>query len=282
MSVQVAVFVSGGQFPPNADDQCLIDAFNDLGASAEAVVWDAWMSGSHGVGVIRSTWDYDEKSDQFQIFLNDASAALALHNPLATVRWSLDKRYLLELAEAGVPTIPQVLLEAPDWDAIASAARANGWSDFVAKSVISASGRRIVRADGTGGITPSKDVLDVGLPVLVQPFIPDFDRGEYSVVCLGGKVSHCVLKIPAPGEFRVQEDFGGTVRPAVAPPQVAALARDTLEASGRDWSYARVDIVNTAAGPLLVELELLEPELFLPMAPGSAVLLARHILENSR
>ncbi len=114
---------------------------------------------------------------------------------------------------------------------------------------------------------------------LVQAFVPEVETlGEISLIYLGGGFSHAMLKRPAAGDFRVQTDFGGTLEPVVPRPGLQAFGDRVLASVTLPWLYARVDLIDSAAGPVLMELELIEPDLFLtPAAAGqmAGALLAR-------
>jgi len=108
----------------------------------------------------------------------------------------------------------------------------------------------------------------------VQPYVPAIEDGEVSLVCLGGELSHAVLKRAAAGDFRVQSDYGGSVEPHRPTAAERALVRSVLDAVG-ETAYARIDVVTTAQGPLLMEVEVIDPELFLPLDPAAAARFAR-------
>ena len=114
---------------------------------------------------------------------------------------------------------------------------------------------------------------------LVQPYVPAIEDGEVSLVCLGGELSHAVIKRAAAGDFRVQSDYGGSVEPHRPTDAERSLARAVLDVAG-DTSYARIDFVTTADGPLLMEVELIDPKLFLPNDPKSAPRFARVLADR--
>jgi glutathione synthase/RimK-type ligase-like ATP-grasp enzyme len=128
-------------------------------------------------------------------------------------------------------------------------------------------------------------ILESGNDALVQPFISDVVDGERSIIHLGGRYSHAVRKIPATNDFRVQEFHGGTNHvhePSTAELAVADAALAAAPCGPGELLYARVDVVGPVDQPLLMEVELIEPELFLPFAPGSADALARAVVASLR
>ncbi len=191
--------------------------------------------------------------------------ALPVINPVPVLRWNSDKAYLAELGGHGVAVVPTVEVAALDADGLADARAALGADDVVIKPAISGG------ADGTHRIAPGAPVPAdaLGQRRLVQPLMAGIlTEGEYSLFFFGGKFSHAIVKRPAAGDFRVQEQFGGRETPWDASEPAQALAAAALAAAPASATYARVDMVGDAAGNLhIMELELIEPSLFLHHAP---------------
>ena len=147
-----------------------------------------------------------------------------------------------------------------------------GWGDVVVKPAISASAYRTWQTEG--GVTPEDETRFRAMvmtgEVMVQPRLETLvAEGEWSFVFLGGEFSHAVLKRPAPGDFRVQTNLGGTVSRAEAPPKWVDQARAALAVVQGPWLYARVDGCMLDGQFVLMELEMLEPDLFLNLEPGA-------------
>ena len=194
-----------------------------------------------------------------------------LLNPPALLRWNGDKTYLRELGAKGIPTVTTVEVDALNARSLASAGAKLGAFDLVVKPPISggAHGTYRMRADD-----PIPDDV-VGQRMLVQTFQPTIAAGEWSIILFGGKFSHAVIKTPAEGDFRVQPHLGGTDQFAVPPRGGIELAKAALAAAPAKALYARVDMIATATGALKVmELELIEPALFLHHAPDKGVAFA--------
>ena len=194
-----------------------------------------------------------------------------LLNPPSLLRWNGDKSYLRELGAKGVPTVTTVEVDALNPPSLARAAAKLGAFDLVVKPPISggAHGTYRMRADDPipGNV--------VGQRMLVQTFQPTIAAGEWSIILFGGRFSHAVIKTPAEGDFRVQPHLGGTDQFAVPPRGAIELARAALAAAPAPALYARVDMIATATGALKVmELELIEPALFLHHAPDKGVAFA--------
>jgi glutathione synthase/RimK-type ligase-like ATP-grasp enzyme len=202
-------------------------------------------------------------------------------NPPTLLRWNGDKAYLAELATRGVSTVPTLAVEACG-DADLEEARRQFQSDWlVIKPPISAS------AMGTHRLGPNDDLPgdSRGRPMIVQPLIEEIARtGEFSLMLFDGQFSHAVVKRPKAGDFRVQEYHGGVTLPCPAPPAGAVeLAQTALAAAPAPASYARVDIVPDDDGVLMImELELIEPSLFLEHASDGGASFTRSIVSHAR
>ena len=185
-------------------------------------------------------------------------------NPVPLLRWNSDKRYLAELGELGISVIPTRLIEALDEAALAEA-RDDYGSTLVIKPPVSAA------ADGTHKLGPDDPLpaSSLGRTMMVQPFLPSVaEEGEYSIMLFGGRFSHAIVKRPKAGDYRVQPHLGGTEEPCDAPAGAIELAHSALAAAPAEATYARVDMVRDSAGALaVIELELIEPALWLQHAP---------------
>jgi glutathione synthase/RimK-type ligase-like ATP-grasp enzyme len=230
------------------------------------------------LALIRSTWDYTARLPDFLSVL--AELPMPVVNRVEVVRWNCHKSYLTTLAAAGVPVVPTALVRAA---AVQSGAAPElpefGSAEVIVKPATSAGARGVGRfpSSSTAALDHLESLLTVG-DVLVQPFLPDVADGERSLVFLGGRYSHAVRKTPAAGDFRVQEQYGGVIVPHLASAAeltAAGAALDVVPGGAQALLYARVDVIGPPTAPLIMELELIEPELFLPHAPGSAAALAQ-------
>ncbi|MBI3792264.1 MAG: hypothetical protein HY275_15490 [Gemmatimonadetes bacterium] len=258
---------------PTPSDALLARALEARGIAARHVAWDA-LDPAESAGralCLRSTWDYHRRADAFLSWLDACEAAGArVENAPSLVRWNADKGYLREFAARGI-ALPDSAWFAPgERPDLARLAAERGWREFVIKPRTSATahGTHRLAAGATLADTDWAPILASG--ALVQEFLEEITTGELSLLYAGGAYSHAVRKVPAPGDYRVQNDFGGRVT-AVEPSAAArALADATLAAAPAPTTYARVDIVETARGPRSMELELIEPELFLHVVPPAA------------
>jgi glutathione synthase/RimK-type ligase-like ATP-grasp enzyme len=259
------------------DDLLLVPALADLGVAPVPAVWSDesvdWTS-FHAL-VIRSPWDYFERTAEFRRWLDARIASrVLLCNAGDILDWNYDKRYLRDLEAAGVPLVPTVCIGRHEAADVAALARARGWSEIVIKPTISGGAFRTHRFlvdDAAAYAREIEEILeDRGL--LVQPFLPEVVRdGELSLLFFDGVFSHAVRKRPKAGDYRVQFQFGGTHEDVEVDPELVGQARACALAAPSLPVYARVDGVIRDGQFLLMELEVFEPLLFLshhPEAPG--------------
>lgn len=244
---------------------------------------------SADVYVLRTTWDYWDRLDRFREFLTVFSKSQdnggGLQNSAKTALANLDKTYLQELQSAGVPIVPTIFTTKGNEAAAIDQAKSNNWSTIVIKPSVAAAAVGLKKFDrpDTSALDYLRELTQSG-GALVQKYLPRVTtEGETSLVYFDGTFSHAVTKVPAQGDFRSQTDFGGVytlVQPTEAQIHTAELALIAWEKRYGDKPlYARVDLVPADDGqPLLGELELIEPELFLDMAGHSAAMFATAIL----
>jgi glutathione synthase/RimK-type ligase-like ATP-grasp enzyme len=211
-------------------------------------------------------WGYQRDFAAWYGLLDRLEAeSLPVANPVPVLRWNSDKAYLSELAGKGVAVVPTVEVAALDDASLATARRELGADEVIIKPAISGG------ADGTHRIAAGDAIPAdaLGQRRLVQPLMPGIlTDGEFSLFFFGGKFSHAIVKRPAAGDFRVQEQFGGRETAWEANDAAQALAAAALAAAPAPPVYARVDMVGDGAGKLhIMELELIEPSLFLHHAP---------------
>lgn len=247
------------------------------GWEVDAVPWRAGADwGSYDLVVIRSPWDYQDDPEAFLRVLAEVDAASRLENSLDVVRWNLDKGYLAALAEAGVPVVPGLSRDGLRADGVGALFSELGTDEIVVKPTVSAN------ADGTFRLHrdrpegwPAAVAALAHRPLLAQPFVPAVVReGEYSLFTFGGTFSHAIVKTPAAGDFRVQEEHGGRIRAVEPPAEMVAAADRALAAAtalvDSPVLYARTDLVRHAGAWRVMELELIEPSLYFPFGEGSA------------
>ena len=264
----------------NDDDRLLVSALDTQGVTAVPVVWDArdaaW--GEFQGVLVRSCWDYHRRLPEFLAWIARLErAGIPLWNPPAVLRWNSHKTYLRDLAARGVRIVPTRWLVRGEPCGLSDLLRREAWSEAVVKPAVSASAHSTWRTSILAAI-PDQPRLDDELEkgdVLLQPLVPEvLDPGEWSLVFFGGRFSHAVRKRPAAGDYRVQWEFGGSADARTAPHELIADAERVLAAVPGAPLYARVDGVAREGRLMLMELELIEPHLFLGWDPGAAARLA--------
>jgi glutathione synthase/RimK-type ligase-like ATP-grasp enzyme len=263
------------------DDRLAVPACHNVGLEVVPQVWSdqrADWSRFRAV-VIRSTWDYHLRPAVFASWLESLQrAAVPVWNPVPVLRWNAHKGYLQELAGRGIPTAATRLVPRGTRFDLAATLAETGWDGAVIKPAVSASAYRtdLVRKGSGGRHQQALDTILADSDALVQEFVPDVGAaGEWGMMFFGERFSHAVCRRPRSGEFRVQEELGGTMTPGLPPVRVLALAEQVLAMAPAETLYARVDVVDASRGPVLMELELLEPALFFGYAEGSAARFAQ-------
>ena len=268
-----------------SDDNLLITALAARGLSAVRIDWarDDVDWSAFRVAVFRTTWDYFDRFAEFTAWLEQAEPLVGLCNPGPLVRWNLDKHYLRDLATRDVPVVPSRFLEQGQPASLADLLRETGWSQAVVKPCVSGAARHTYRVDDSTAdrVQGVLDPLLARESFLLQPFVADVViTGEDTLVAIAGRVTHGLRKQVKPGDFRVQDDHGGTVHALEPTAEQVALAERALAACDTLPAYGRVDMVRLHDGSLAVmELELIEPELWLRLHPPAAEALAAAVAD---
>ena len=190
---------------------------------------------------------------------------LPVLNPPSVLRWNSDKAYLGHLAAGGAPVVPTRFVHRVTEHALADAAREFGTARLIAKPTISASAWQTI------AWSPGEPIEEGPAgAALIQPFLPTiFDEGEVSLIFIGGRFTHAIRKQPRAGDFRVQPEWGGLITPLAPAPDEFAAAERILAAVEEELLYARIDLARDLSGaPALMELELVEPDLYFQHDPG--------------
>lgn len=247
-------------------DQACLQLLAAAGYTTSVLQWNGPLPDAlPDVVVIRTTWNYHLQVGAFLAWVEGlATRGVRVLNSPETLRWNHDKRYLLAVQAAGLPVVPSLLAE--DAAQVVAFAQEQGVSEVVLKPRVSATAHRTERLAAEEGAVAAYLQAAEGQSTLAQPYMPAIATGgEWSLMYFGGRYSHGVLKQAQAGDFRVQADFGGRVlRPEVPATvlQVGQRFMDWLAALLGTPLYARVDLLAGTGAPLLMELELIEPELF--------------------
>lgn len=239
------------------------------GWHVEPVSWRALVTwDEYELVIIRSPWDYQEDPSAFLAVLEQIAASRArLYNPLPMVRWNICKTYLRDLQEAGLAIVPTQWLSGLDEQMIPKLCAGFGTDRIVVKPWVGANAHDtfVLRAAGAPDDSARAVARFAEREVMVQPFVARVQtEGEFSLIYLGGRYSHAVLKTPCAGDFRVQEEHGGVIQTVQPAAELRALADRVVHAVDGHLLYARVDLVRLSSGqPAVMELELIEPSLYL-------------------
>ena len=257
---KIALITSAAWSELTDDDRLLVPALRRCGLDAVPVVWDSavkWDQFDHVI--LRSCWDYHLRAPAFLEWIGELERlGVPLHNSPGLVRWNADKTYLLQLEHAGARIPATVWIGDGEEANVQRILERQGWRSAVVKPTVSAS------AHGLKRIFLGDPVVRVPGPAMVQEFIDEIaTQGEWSLVLIRGEFSHAVLKLPPAGEFRVQSEFGGTTRIAEPGREIRDAANKIFESLPERPLYARIDGIEDENGLLLMEVELIEPVLFL-------------------
>lgn len=249
-----------------SDDELAVSPLNELGWDVETVSWrDKTVDwNDFDIVVIRTPWDYQREPEAFLEVLQVIDSSKArLENSLDIVKWNLDKRYLRDLDGKGVNIVPTI------WDGIYDERSFYLWmadlgvDELIIKPTVSATAEHTFRLSEfepeIAGVFEKRDFM-------IQPFLNGIvEEGEYSLFYLGGKYSHTILKEPKPSDFRVQEEHGGIITAVEPEKTLSETGRRIFDLIDPAPLYARIDLVRCQNAFLLMELELIEPALYLRM-----------------
>lgn len=280
------VLVTGRRMPiPDPESHLLVDALQDLGLSAVVRPWgDEFEWREAPLVVVRTPWDYFDARERFLQWARDVAGVTSLVNPVEVLDWNSHKGYLRELGGAGVPAIettvvPRGASAEQQYDAM----RAHT-GEVVVKPAVGggAVGALRTRPSDTGARAHLSMLVESG-DALVQPLAPAVTtHGEVSLIYFGGEFSHAVRKIPADGDYRVQAEYGGRVEPHEPSEAELAVATAALAHAPRPTSYGRVDLVAVDGQPAVMELEVIEPQLFLDRHPAAPRRFAQQLQRELR
>ncbi len=273
-AIDVVLVTGRTERPVYPESPLLEAALRAIGIDVESHPWgDTAPWATVPLVVIRSPWDYISAHTDFLAWARSVAAATRLTNPIDVIEWNVHKSYLLDLARAGVPTVATVLVPHNASDDEQAAALGTFADAIVIKPAVSVGAIGTLRTVSSSAEASEHlaSLVAVG-DTLVQPFASSVvSAGESSLIYFGGVFSHAIRKIPAAGDFRVQIFHGGSVVAHTPSPAELAVGAAALTLTPSPTSYARVDLVPVAGEPMVMELEVIEPQLFLdhhPEAPA--------------
>jgi glutathione synthase/RimK-type ligase-like ATP-grasp enzyme len=267
------------------DDAVAVTALERQSVRVEGVIWDDpsadWMK--YDAIVLRSCWDYFYDPPKFAEWIEKlTSLGARVFNSLPTVRWNHDKTYLRDLEQRGIAIAPTFWCERGTTPSIQKILAERVWAKAVVKPTISGTSMHTwVVSQG------DQDPQDAELAsllrtrdMMIQEFVPEILEGEWSLIFFGGEFSHAAVKRAKPGDFRVQDEFGGTWAHEPASPALIAQARQVLECVDEELLYARVDGIVRDDKFILMELEVIEPMLYFGANSAAGELFARKLMER--
>jgi len=265
------------------EDDLVLKALEKQGLKTIKLSWDDpnfdWSTTKYAL--FRSTWDYFYRFDEFSIWLDTASQQTQFLNFESIIRWNIDKHYLQDLIKKGIHCPPTEFIEIGEQTTLAELYAKHNFNETVLKPAVSGTARHTYRLNPDNLATYEsifKELISKET-MLLQPFQYNIvEKGEVSLVLIDGKYTHAVLKTAKSGDFRVQDDFGGTVHSYNPTQAEIAFAERAIAACEPQPIYARVDIFTDNENQIaLAELELVEPELWFRNNPTAAYDLAKAI-----
>lgn len=273
------------------DTQDLAQVLMKMGAEVSSAIWNdtAVDWSAFDMAIVRSTWDYHLHPAEFEAWLAQVSTQTQLWNPAELIQWNMRKTYLRDLAKQGVPIVPTVWLEQESVVNLRAELAAQNWDEAILKPAISASAYHTRRVS-IETIASDQAYLNEAITqraYLLQPFVPEIQTsGEWSFIFFNNgeqvQFSHALRKLPQAGDYRVQEEYGGSTMLQIAPDNLLEQARQIVDAIPHDWLYVRVDAVELGGILTLMELELIEPALYLHKNPSVCPLWANFILARQK
>ena len=258
------------------EQELLKSAFEAQGLKVDITYWDnptyEWQETKSVL--FRTIWDYFERFDEFWEWLEQVKTKTRLINSYELIKWNIDKHYLKDISSWGIETVPTYFADKGCNMKLHEIAKRNQWKDLVIKPAISASAFKTYKILANEIQVNEKlfNSLVQERNMLVQPYFETITQlGEASLMVFDGKFTHAILKKAQPGDFRVQDDFGGTVHNYIPTKAEINFAEKVFETCKTKPVYGRVDIVwDNDKNFYLSELEIIEPELWIRNYPTCA------------
>jgi glutathione synthase/RimK-type ligase-like ATP-grasp enzyme len=253
-------------------DNLLVEPMRAQGFEVQAKPWDKdgidWKQ--YDALIFRSAWNYHKKVQLFNTWLDQIEQLhIPTFNSLSTIRWNLNKRYLEELKNKGIPVISTIYSDGKTVDTLITEIRRNGWEELVVKPVYGASSDNVIRLK-TDEFTAAT-LSPYRYETLIQPLMSEIQsEGEYSFIFIGNEYSHAILKTPRAGEFRINHSLGGTQVKATPSSRMLNQVASIYKTAGLDVLFARIDCLNVDGQMTLMELEVIDPYLHFDVDENSA------------
>jgi glutathione synthase/RimK-type ligase-like ATP-grasp enzyme len=267
----IALLTSDRYLPSDkTDDQLLIAALQERDIQAEWVDWRAshvdWKS--YDAVMVQSTWDYYENRPQFlQLLKTIESLGVPFYNPYSIIEWNSRKTYLQDLEKMGLKPLESVFVSSQELDNLETILIEKGWDDCVIKPQVSTSAHHVFRLNRTNLPEIQSHLKDLKEDWVLQPFAPEIvSEGEWSFSFFDKEYLHCALKTPAPHHFVVQT---GKKTPIEPPEWMLREAQHIVNTLNLPALQTRVDVIRRGDELRVMEIEMVEPSLYLRYFPGS-------------
>jgi glutathione synthase/RimK-type ligase-like ATP-grasp enzyme len=275
----------------------LMEALKKRNIASAVEAWDLpdvdW--GKYDLAINRTTSNYMLKPQEYVDWAYKTQKKTTLWNSAKVIEWNHNKRYLLELEQAGIAIPPTRFISKNSGEPLNHYLLGTHWEETLIKAAVTAGSFgmkrfrevtpeaeahfRALNRDGYVQVAPDSTRYDcIPGDTILQEFQPEIEySGESSLIFFGGKYSHAVIKKPKIGDMRAHPMWGASMGRYDAPVDERRLAEDALEVVGEPTEYARVDVMRGRKGPLIIEVELIEPMLFFDFFPETVDVFADHI-----
>ncbi|WP_029279733.1 ATP-grasp domain-containing protein [Pedobacter borealis] len=276
MNIALVTYLDKGAYDTTtveSEDDKLLNFLQKKGLHIEKVIWNderiKWED--YSLAILKSPWDYFDLIEDFYSWLDQLEAKkVKLLNPIEVVRWNANKQYLQEIEAAGLKITPSFFVQNKESVNLEHFFEKFNTNKLIVKPCVSGGAKNTfkVTADNVNEVNQKLNLLIQDEDFIIQPFLPEIlENGEWSFVFFNGAYSHSLIKQAKPGDFRVQPAHGGSVHPQKPSEELIAKAQQYVTLFAKDCLYARVDGTFVNGEFLLMELELIEPFLFLNTEP---------------
>lgn len=276
MNIALVTYLDKGAYDSTtveSEDDKLLNFLNEKELNIEKVIWNDprvnWEN--YSLAILKSPWDYFDLIEEFYSWLDFLEAKnIKLLNPIEVVRWNANKQYLQEIEAAGLKITPSFFLQNKESVNLEHFFEKFNTNKLIVKPCVSGGAKNTfkVTTDNVNEVNQKLNLLIQDEDFIIQPFLPEIlESGEWSFIFFNGAYSHSLIKQAKPGDFRVQPAHGGSVHPQKPSEELIATAQQYVTLFAKDCLYARVDGTIVNGEFLLMELELIEPFLFLNTEP---------------
>lgn len=262
------------------EDRLVVEALENKGFRVTRISWsDPTFDWSSTKAVIfRTTWDYFYRFQEWKAWLTSTSKVTQMINSHTLIQWNMDKHYLGDLEKKGINIPDSRFIEVGEKTSLSALLEETGWTNCILKPCVSGTARHTYKLNAEN-VSEHEDIFQELIrseALMLQPFLKNIvEKGEISMIVIGGQFTHAVLKVAKGGDFRVQSDFGGAVHHYEPSDEEMVFAEKAVAACDPQPLYARVDIIEDNNIELaVIELEMIEPELWFRMNPKAAEVLA--------